>query len=70
MPRKRALLARISARLRDLRGKRGLSVSELADRAGLHEGLVERIDAGERLPPLEALLALAEALGVEPFELV
>jgi len=53
------------ARLRRLRGDRGLSLSELARRSGVDKGWLSHIEAGEGKNPSAALLvALAAALDV------
>lgn len=40
-----------------------LSQRELAERAGVNQAMVSRLESGTRLPRLETLLALAEATG-------
>jgi len=40
-----------------------LTQRELADRAGVNQAMVSRLEKGERLPRLETLLAVAEATG-------
>lgn len=54
----------IGARLRELRGERGLSLSELARRAGVGKGSLSEIEAGGRNPTVETLYALCGPLDV------
>ncbi|MFK0191919.1 helix-turn-helix domain-containing protein [Kitasatospora sp. NPDC090308] len=58
------LSARIGLRLRELRTARGLSLSELARRAGLGKATLSGLEAGTRNPTLETLYALTTALGL------
>ncbi|MFW0783249.1 helix-turn-helix domain-containing protein [Gordonia sp. CPCC 206044] len=58
--RRRAVGHRIAA----LRGDRGLSLSELARRAGIGKGSLSEIEAGQRNPTLDTLYAVAGPLGV------
>lgn len=60
----RALAAGVGARLRGARQDRGLSLSELARRAGLGKGTLSELEAGTRNPTLETLFALTTALGL------
>lgn len=50
--------------LRRLREKAGLTQQALADAAGLHRVQVARFEAGRFAPRWDAVLALADALGV------
>ncbi|WP_019203654.1 helix-turn-helix domain-containing protein [Tsukamurella sp. 1534] len=54
----------IGSRLRDLRTERGLSLSELARRAGIGKGSLSEIEAGGRNPTIETLYALCGRLDV------
>ena len=53
-----------------IRRRRGLSQEALAKRAGLQRDSVQKIEAGKRSVRLGTLLALADALGVDPGELL
>lgn len=60
------LRARIAHALRRERESAGLSVSELARRAGVSKGTVSQLEGGSGNPNVETLWALGDALGV-PF---
>jgi transcriptional regulator with XRE-family HTH domain len=49
---------------------RGLSQAELADKAGLHRTHVGSVERAENGVTIDAIEALAEALGVEAAELM
>ncbi|MBS1884509.1 MAG: helix-turn-helix transcriptional regulator [Actinobacteria bacterium] len=53
-----------------IRRRRGLSQEALAKRAGMQRDSVQKIEAGKRSVRLGTLLALADALGVDPAELL
>lgn len=52
--------------LRGIRHQRELSLAELASRAGITAAQVSRIETGQRGASIKTLVALADALGVEP----
>lgn len=54
-------LARIGARLRELREERGWRLEDLAERTGLSKAYLSRLEGGERQPSLSALLNVSEA---------
>ena len=56
--------------LRRIRIATGLSQETLADRAGLHRTYVSSIERGRRNVSLTNIFLLAEALGVEPGDLL
>jgi transcriptional regulator with XRE-family HTH domain len=56
--------------LRKLRGERGLSQEELADRAGLNRNYVGMIEREENAPTIDTLEDLARALDVPVIDLV
>ncbi len=49
--------------------KGSLTQQQLADRIGTTKGTISRWENGERDPPLSALYALAEALGIDAGDL-
>ena len=54
-------------RLRAMRTARGLTLAELANRAGMHLQGVANIESGRRPNPTwETVVALSKALGVSP----
>ncbi|NMO00762.1 helix-turn-helix transcriptional regulator [Gordonia sp. TBRC 11910] len=57
---RRAVAHRVAA----LRAERGLSLSELARRAGIGKGSLSELEAGQRNPTLDTLYAIAGQLGV------
>ena len=62
----------IGERLRHLREMRGWNQKELAQRAGVSVGSITRYENGRnpRMPRMDVILNLAEALKVDPGELV
>ncbi len=56
--------AEVGRRIAALRRAAGLSLSELARRAGLGKGTLSELEAGRRNPTLETLYALTAPLGV------
>jgi transcriptional regulator with XRE-family HTH domain len=64
-------LTGLGGRIRRTRALRGLSQRELAARAGLtHKLDVSRWERGVAIPRLEAVVAVARALGVTVSELI
>jgi transcriptional regulator with XRE-family HTH domain len=60
-----------AAKLKRLRLRRWMYQYQLAHKAGLHKETIRRIEAGgDSEPRMSTLLALAEALGVPPEELL
>ena len=64
------LLRSVGHRIRQAREQQGLSVSELANRAGISRRTLTEIEAGRANPTLSNLAALAGAAGIELAELV
>jgi transcriptional regulator with XRE-family HTH domain len=56
--------------LKALREKAGLSQSELATRSGLSLRSIQNWEQGHRIPRSQALLALADAVGVSVEQLL
>lgn len=54
----------VGPRLRELRRRRGLTLAELAERTGINESTLSRLEGGTRKPTLEMLLPLAEVYAV------
>jgi transcriptional regulator with XRE-family HTH domain len=57
-------------RLRQLRVERALSLRALAERSGVAFDTINKLELGHRPARLMTLRKLAEALGVEPKELM
>lgn len=56
--------------VRRLRVAAGLSQEALADRAGLHRTYISSIERAERNVSLQNIFGIAEALGVNPGDLI
>jgi transcriptional regulator with XRE-family HTH domain len=65
-----AVLAGVGPRLRALRIRRGLTLSQLAEATGISVSTLSRLESGGRRPTLELLLPLARAHQVPLDELV
>jgi transcriptional regulator with XRE-family HTH domain len=61
---------RVSARLRELRRERGLTLTTLAEWTGISAAHLSRIEKGGRQPSIGSLIQLARAYGVSLGELV
>jgi len=61
-----ALISQIAASIRRERGRTGLSLTELARRAGIAKSTLSQLESGVGNPSVETLWALGVALGV-PF---
>lgn len=60
----------VGPRLRQLRQRRDITLSQLAEETGISTSTLSRLEAGLRLPTLEQLLPLARAYAVTLDELV
>ncbi|MDQ1673369.1 MAG: hypothetical protein QOC98_1931, partial [Frankiaceae bacterium] len=60
----------VGPRLRDLRRRRGFTLTELSASTGISVSTLSRLEAGQRRPTLELLLPLAQAHQVPLDELV
>jgi transcriptional regulator with XRE-family HTH domain len=61
--------APLGQRIRELRGVRGLTLTALADEAGLSTGLISQVERGLSDPSLETLRRVAKVLDVPIFSL-
>ncbi len=59
-----------AANLRRERKRVGLSQEALGERAGLHRTAIGLLERGERLPRIDTLIKLAQALPVEAADLL
>lgn len=60
----------IGRRIAFLRKRRGLTARELAERIGVSQGQISRLENGRQGLRSQTLIRLAGALGVEPYELL
>ena len=60
----------IARRIRQYRHLEKLSQEELADRVGVSDTYIRKLEAGERSPSLETILALSVALKTTPDHLL
>jgi transcriptional regulator with XRE-family HTH domain len=60
----------VGERLKTLRIRRALTQEELAQRAGLTKTAINRLEVDKAEPRMSTLRKLAQALGVDPSELV
>lgn len=60
-----ALISRLLTSLRDERLRQRLSINEIAVRSGLSRAMISRMEKGERLPTIDTLLRVTEALKIE-----
>jgi len=60
------IAAKVGARMRALRGERGMSMSALAKAAGLSKGHMTNVERGFAQATVGTLVATAHALGVPP----
>ena len=56
--------------LRELRENSGLSQEDLGFESGYHRTYISLLERGHRTPSLKAIFDLAQALSIEPFEMV
>jgi transcriptional regulator with XRE-family HTH domain len=70
MRRREQVLRRLGKTLRELRTERGLSQWAVAELAGVDHNYIGMIERGERNPAAVNLVRIADALGVDPNELL
>ena len=61
---------RLGARIKELRRRRGLTLEDLAERAGVSRAMISKVERGEKNPTLVVTAKVAEGLGVTISELV
>ena len=64
------ILAEVGPRLRRLRTRRGVTLTQLAAETGISKSTLSRLESGQRKPSLELLFPLAQAHQVPLEELV
>jgi transcriptional regulator with XRE-family HTH domain len=57
-------------RLREVRERRFVTQAELADRTGIARATLSRLENGEQRPRISTVRKIADALGVQPEDLV
>ena len=67
---RQAVIANVAKALRDTRVRKGLSMSAVAERAGLSQQMVSYVERQMRMPTLDTLLRMSEALAIDPSELL
>ena len=60
----------IADAIREARKRRGLTQARVAELAGIDQGALSRIEHGTRRPTIQALAAIAHAMGVRPSDLM
>ncbi|GAA2120254.1 helix-turn-helix domain-containing protein [Actinomadura napierensis] len=65
-----AALAQVGPRLKQIRTRRGLSLTALAEATGISKSTLSRLETGQRRPSLELLLPIAHAHQLPLDELV
>ena len=58
------LTEQLGRRVKELRTRRGLTQADLAERAGISQTTLSRLEGGHQCPSLQGVATLAEALGV------
>ena len=67
---RQAVMTLVAHALREARASRGLSMSAVAERAGLSQQMVSYVERQMRMPTLDTLLRMAQALGIDLAELL
>ncbi len=61
---------RLGVRVKELRRRRGLTLEDLAERAGVSRAMISKVERGEKNPTLVVAAKVAEGLGVTISELL
>ena len=59
----------IGKEIKKYRKNRGLSQKELGEKMNVSQAMIAQYENGKRIPKLETINNLAEALGIDPFSL-
>lgn len=59
------ILIRISQQIKERRKQKGITVQELADKAGVSKGLISQIENGRTIPSLLVLISIILALDID-----
>lgn len=68
--REQQIINELGKKLRQIRESKGLSVRELADLADMNYSNISRIESGLVNPQITTVILLAEALGINPCDLL
>jgi transcriptional regulator with XRE-family HTH domain len=68
--RRLAVIANVAKTLRETRERQGLSMSTVAERAGLSQQMVSYVERQMRIPTLDTLLRMSEALAIDLSDVV
>jgi len=60
----------VGAKIKEFRKELGLSQQRLADDANVEKKQIQRIEKAEHSPTLSIIVAIAKALGKQPYELL
>ncbi|MBE2204070.1 MAG: helix-turn-helix transcriptional regulator [Chthoniobacterales bacterium] len=69
-PERENIIGRLRELLRDERLRQKLSINEVATRSGLSRAMVSGMEKGMRIPTIDSLLRIAEALGVDLYNVL
>jgi transcriptional regulator with XRE-family HTH domain len=67
---RRAELIRVGQKIGQVREREGISVAELAARSGVDAQKIAALEAGGFDPPFDAMIALADGIGVPLYALM
>jgi len=67
---RQAKISHVSRALKEARARRGLSMSAVAERAGISQQMVSYVEREMRMPTLDTLLRMSEALEVDLADLL
>ena len=67
---RKVVCSRVAAILREERERRGISMTALAERAGLSQQMVSYVEREMRNPTLDTLLRITAVLGIELSQVV
>ena len=67
---RQAIIANVAKALREARVRQGLSMSVVAERAGLSQQMVSYVERQMRMPTIDTLLRISAALGIDLSDVV
>jgi transcriptional regulator with XRE-family HTH domain len=67
---RQAVIANVAKALRDTRVRKGMSMSAVAERAGLSQQMVSYVERQMRMPTLDTFLRMSEALAIDPSDVL